>query len=103
MKNIDVELPRGMDPTTLVKTIDVAIQSAGLITTMRNTLRKYPGCVHWNIANASQPGALELTFWPKEDRGWFTVPDGPQVGWIREKIEEICDIVRERMEKSSGR
>jgi hypothetical protein len=103
MKNVPFELPQGIEATTMVKTIDEAIRSAGLITTMRNTLRKHPGCVHWNIANSGQPGAIELTYWPKEDRAWITLPDGPRPGWSGEKMSELGDIVRERIGRSFGR
>jgi len=103
MKNVPFELPHGIEPTTLVQTIDDAIRSVGLMTTMRNTLRKYPGCVHWNLANGSQPGAIELTYWPKEDRAWFTFADGPRPGWTGAKIEELGDVIRERIGRQFGR
>lgn len=103
MKHIDIQLPKGVDATTIVKLIDTAIQAAGLTTTMRNTLRKYPGCIHWNLVNDHKPGALELTYWPKEDRGWITIPDGPRAAWVPEKVEKISDFVKDRIKRQSGR
>lgn len=103
MKQIELPLPGGIEASTLVKLIDTSIQAAGLTTAMRNTLRKYPGCIHWHIANGSQAGTLELTFWPKEERAWFTIQDGRRAEWIAGKMEEIGDILQNRIGRQFGR
>lgn len=98
MKNIEIALPREMETSTLVQIVDGAITAAGLTTSMRNTLRKYPGCIHWQLNNGNRAGSLELTFWPKEGRAWFTLPEGRRADWIDGKIEEIRKALLQRFQ-----
>ena len=70
--------------------IDQALAQVGLNTTLRDGLKKFPGCIHWHAKNGGQPGTLEITLWPQQQRAWFTIQDGRAAGWIDAKLNARC-------------
>lgn len=46
----------------VTQAIDDALAESGLTVTLRDTLKKYPGCRHWHAKSGRLPGTLEVTF-----------------------------------------
>ncbi len=57
-----------------------------LVVTMRGTLRKYPGSLHWHLKKGTLAGVLEVTVWPSESRAWVSNQSGRQGDWIAEAM-----------------
>lgn len=74
--------------------IEDAIATSGLWISLRGTLKKHPGCLHWHVRNARESGTLELTFWPAEERAWFTVQNGRTADWIEDGMRRIRQAIR---------
>jgi hypothetical protein len=90
------DIPISLSPNStneqIVHAIDAAIAEVNLTVTMRDTLKKYPGSVHWHLKNRDsnnrlETGTLEVTFWPQKNRAWFTIQDGRKARWIDEKLK----------------
>lgn len=96
MRDIDVPLPRGTDAEIIEQFDDVVAQS-GLTVTLRDSLRKYPGCVHWHLKKGREPGTLELTLWPDERRAWFSVHRGRAAPWIDAELERLAATLQQRL------
>ena len=94
MRHIEIALPAGASDGQVVRAVDRAIARAGLNVTLRGTLKKYTGCVHWHVRNGRESGTLELTFWPAEQRAWFTVQNGRTADWIEEGMHRIRRAIR---------
>ena len=77
--------------------IDEAILAAGLTVTMRTSLKKYPGFVHWHARNGRESGTLEITLWPKEHRAWFSIQSGRTASWIGDTLEALSVAIRDRL------
>lgn len=87
MKDIPIILPREVGSDQIAGAIDSAIDELNLTVTMRDTLKKFPGCVHWHIKNGRESGTLEITYWPAEDRALFTIQEGRKADWIEAKVK----------------
>ena len=95
MENVAIPLPRHVEGDTVAQVIDDALAESGLTVTLRDSLKKYPGCVHWHAKNGRASGTLEITLWPQERRAWFTVQDGRKAPWIEEKLSSLsADLVQ---------
>ena len=90
MQDIEISLPSHYKNDTVAQAIDTALVESGLHIIMRDTLKKYPNCIHWHAKNGNKPGTLEVTFWPQESRAWFTVQSGRNAPWIEEKLALVA-------------
>lgn len=77
--------------------IDRAINDTALTITLRTSLRKFPGCVHWHLKHGREAGTLEVTFWPRERRAWFTIQSGRKATWIQEQLTMLNDAIQRRI------
>jgi hypothetical protein len=75
----------------------------GLEISLKGSLARYPGSVHWHFKKGKQSGTLELTWWPRENRLWFKIAAGragsPKAGgttWI----DAIVEGLREKIEQA---
>jgi hypothetical protein len=70
------------------KRVEIAVEQSsrdlGLVESMRGTLAKYPGCVHWHFKKPRVSGTLEVTSWPSANRLWITVQQGRRAEWLEE-------------------
>jgi len=82
------------DCREIERAIDQVIDESGLNTTLRASLRKFPGCIHWHLKRGVESGTLELTFWPRERRAWFTIQDGRKAAWIDEQLKVLDTAIR---------
>ena len=85
------ETPLNIRPTDerAIERIDAAIAELGLLTTMKGTLKSFPGCTHWHCKLGTQPGTLEITLWPVKQRAWFKVQSARRADWIVEIIPKL--------------
>jgi hypothetical protein len=86
LRDIEIHIPSQADCSQLERSIDQAIAAIGLNVTLRSSLAKFPGCVHWHVKQGREPGTLEITLWPQKHRAWFTIQDGRKAPWIDEKL-----------------
>lgn len=93
MRDFEIPLPSDTDFGGVEQTIDKAISTVGLTATVRGTLKKYPGCIHWHIQCGRESGTLEVTFWPRKRRAWFTVQSGRQAPWIEGKMKLLRQAI----------
>ncbi len=97
LKDVAIPIPSLADPFAIEQTLDRAIADSGLTVTLRATLRKYPGCIHWHLKLGRESGTLELTFWPRERRAWFTVQSGRKAPWIEKQRKLLNDAIRRQI------
>lgn len=97
MENIEIPLPRHIESVEVAQVIDAALAESGLTVTLRDSLKKYPGCIHWHAKNGRASGTLEITLWPRERRAWFTVQSGRRAPWTGEKLDLLSASLQERL------
>ncbi len=90
---IEIQLTSPADSRKIERSIDLAIADVGLTITLRSSLRKFPGCVHWHLKRRQEAGTLEITFWPQERRAWFTIQSGRKAHWIAQQIKLLSDSI----------
>src|ERR1700678_542998 len=87
------EYPIQIEPTFDAEQIEIAIERCsrglGLSKTMRSTLAKYPGSVHWHFKKPLASGTLEVIYWPSGNRLWISVQQGRRADWLEESVPSM--------------
>lgn len=89
MTEIEIQLREIDDAPAAVRRIDQAIASHGLVTTLKGTLKSFPGSTHWHCKLGREKGTLEITLWPVQRRAWFKVQAARGAGWIDELLPKL--------------
>lgn len=66
----------------MIEKLEACFAAANLTISRKSTLATYPGCTHWHLKLGQQPGTLEATYWPQENRFWFKVARNRSAPWI---------------------
>ena len=90
----DIEIPEDINTEILIAAIERACRAHDLHCTLKGTLRKYPGSVHWHFKKGKQSGTLELTWWEDKQRLWFKVADGRTGAWVGESMRQIKEEIQ---------
>jgi hypothetical protein len=93
VREIRIRLPRGVNAREVERSIDAAIAAVGLRIALRGTLKKHAGCVHWHVKSGREAGTLEITFEPQPLRAWFTIHDGRNGSWIKDKARRLARAI----------
>jgi hypothetical protein len=96
MQDREIRLYSHANDRQVERAIERAVADSGLRVTMRASLQKFPGSVHWHVKNGRESGTLEITFWPQERRAWFTIHDGRQAEWIEKGVKALAATIRRR-------
>jgi hypothetical protein len=91
-----IALPKRLKPARVTALLDALLVEAGLHVTLRDTLRQYPGCVHWHLKRGRERGTLELTYWPAAGRVWLSVHRNRVAPWITPTIAALQQQLQER-------
>lgn len=97
MENVEIALPRDVSAETVMQAVDDAIAHSELTVTLRDSLKKLPGCIHWHLKRGCEPGTLELTFWPREHRGWFSVQRSRAAPWTADASSDLEQKVQRQL------
>lgn len=97
MRNVEFTLPKNVRDDHVEKAIDRAIMKSGLMITLRDSLKAFPGCIHWHIKYGRESGTLDITFWPQERRVWFSIQSGRAGTWIDEKMKLVEQAIQEHL------
>jgi hypothetical protein len=97
MREVEVPLAPDASLENAESIIEAACAAEGLRLTLKDTLKAYPGCVHWHYKRRDEPGMLEITLWAAKHRLWFKVSAGRQGAWIEEAIERLSAIIRDQL------
>jgi hypothetical protein len=97
LRTVEIRLPAYVDCGDVERAIDQALVDVGLHITLRGTLKKFPGCVHWHAKRGRERGTLEITLWPPMGRAWFTIQSGRTADWIDEKLQSLGATIQQRL------
>src|SRR5688572_17762825 len=89
MREIDVQLIENADLDAAQTLVERLCAEDGLRLTLKGTLAKYPGSVHWHYRRGRERGTLEITLWSLRRRLWFKVSDGRGGDWMDETIVRL--------------
>jgi len=97
LREIEIVLPADFDGCAIGRAVDQAIAETGLTVSLRGSLKKFPGCVHWHVKNGHEAGTLEITLWPEQRRAWFVVQDGRRATWIDAKLKLVSEQLQRKI------
>jgi hypothetical protein len=86
MKEYPIQVESRLDAKQVEIAVENCSRGLGLLETMKGTLAKYPGCVHWHFQKPRVSGTLEVTSWPSENRLWISVQQGRRAEWLEEAV-----------------
>jgi len=81
----------------MVASVEAQCAAEALQMTLKGTLAKYPGCVHWHFKRGFERGTLEITWWPSARRLWFSVQAGRTGVWVEESLNQIKAALERRL------
>jgi hypothetical protein len=93
MRHVEIPISTGASFDKVERAIEQAIRRSELEVTLHGSLKKHPGCVHWHLKRRGKSGTLELTWWPKERRAWFSVQSGRQAVWIPLALRTVPRLI----------
>jgi hypothetical protein len=99
LKDYPIRLPDTADFRKVEVAVERCCRELKLIQTMKDTLGKYPGCVHWHFKKESVSGTLEVTSWPSKGKLWITVQESRSAKWI----DEAAPILKGNLEVVLGK
>jgi hypothetical protein len=94
VRDTEIPLPVKTDCEKLIRFVDEALVERELRVTLRDGLKKFPGCIHWHVKKGRMPGTLEITVWPEQCRAWFTIHDGRAADWLDDEIKQLSKMLR---------
>ncbi len=68
--------------------------------TLKSTLIKYPGCVHWHLKLGKESGTLEATLW--QGRCWFSMSMGRMALWLEPCAERMKQYLEAEYERNAS-
>jgi hypothetical protein len=86
MKEYPIQVERHFDAKQIEILVEECSRDLGLVETMKSTLAKYPGCVHWHFQKPLVSGTLEVTSWPFKKKLWLSVQQGRRAEWLDETL-----------------
>jgi hypothetical protein len=96
MLHFEVPLPRPA-PEDGESLIETCCRDAGLIQGLKGTLIQYPGCIHWHWKRHGEPGTLEVTLWPRENRLWLSLHANRFGAWTEAAAPALRETLRARL------
>jgi len=89
MQEIEINLSGNQQQKEIEGIIESACKAQGLHLVSKNTLQKYPGCVHWHYQKNKTAGTLEITYWHTQNRCWFPLRNGRAKPWVAEAVNQL--------------
>jgi hypothetical protein len=88
------------DLTTAEQLIQESCESRSLHQTLKGTLSKHPGSIHYHYKKGKERGTLEITLWPKEKRIWFSIQSGRDADWVTDCVETMKEEIENKLATS---
>ena len=89
MLTLEVKLTPGADLARVESLVEATCRSRGLSTSMKTSLRSFPGSVHWHLKKGAERGTVEVTFWRKGMRLWVSVHENRAGAWTDSEAREL--------------
>ena len=93
MRDFPIDLQADVDLTLVEVQIERCCSDLGLIQAMKDTLAKYPGCIHWHYKKRRLAGTLEVTLWHSTRRLWLSIQEGRRAEWIEEVLPKVKEYI----------
>jgi hypothetical protein len=97
MKEIEVKIVAIADVSRLEMIVANVASKHNLFVSLKGSLAKYPGCVHWHFKREREKGTLEITFWPFKHRLWLKMQAGRTGPWMKEIAPQIKNEIEMRV------
>ena len=99
MKEVQISVPSAYPLGRLARFIEQLCRKEELTLTMKGTLAKYPGCMHWHYRKVTATGTLEITLWKQPQQLWFSVQSGRTGSWIEGSIARLKSALEKELAK----
>jgi hypothetical protein len=100
MVEVNIKIPETVNTAVLMDVIERVCRAHDLACTLKGTLVKYPGSLHWHFKKGQQTGTLEITWWANKEHLWFKVADGRAGAWIEETLSQMKEEIQNALHSS---
>ena len=95
-----IKIPANVDWASVPEIIEAACVELGLIQSLRGSLAKYPGAIHWHYKMPGQTGTLEVTASENRKEIWISVQSGRKAEWIPAIAKQLIVMIETRLAAS---
>lgn len=100
MLEIEIKLSGNKKQKEVEGIIESTCKAQDLNLVSKNTLQKYPGCIHWHYQKLKTTGTLEITYWPAQNRCWIPLRSGRAKEWVVEIAKQLKSEIERQMKES---
>jgi len=93
VREAEVLLPSKVAASNVEHTVNRICAETALHVSLRGTLARYPGSLHWHLKRGSERGTLEITFDPGTTRLWLSVHARREADWIDEILSSLPQLI----------
>lgn len=102
MQELQINLPRNIDPNVVEAVIDEVCVSEALTITMKGALKMFPGSTHWHLKHGKERGILEVTWWPRPGetepaRLWLSAHGNRMAEWVEPRMPHLKAVIEARL------
>lgn len=102
MIEIEITVPLQANLSRAEQIIEQRCIAESLSLSLKGSLAKYTGCIHWHFKRDGQRGTLEITLWANVHRIWFSIHTGRTGDWIEATVARLKeDLERELSMRTS--
>jgi len=96
MRDFPIDSQADADLRKVEAKVERCCGDLGLVQAMKDTLAKYPGCIHWHYKKKGVSGTLEVTLWPYKRQLWLTIQEGRRAESIEEELPKVKQCLSAR-------
>jgi hypothetical protein len=100
MHEIEFDLSGNTHQKEIEGIIESACKAQDLNLVSKNTLQKYPGCIHWHYQKIKTTGTLEITYWPAQNRCWIPLRSRRAKEWVVEFAKQLKAEIERKLSTS---
>lgn len=89
MLDFEIEIPEGNAIECLEAKVELWAGEIGLTCTLKTSLRKSVGSIHWHFKQGKTRGTLEVTLSPSSGRLWCSIQAGRTGDWLEGAIQSL--------------
>jgi hypothetical protein len=93
MLEVPVAISAQANLSKMERIVEASCAADGLRLTLKTTLAKYPGSVHWHFKSGDRSGTLEITLWSRERRLWFAMRAGRTAAWVDQAVKRLKPVL----------
>ncbi|GDX40946.1 hypothetical protein LBMAG21_12380 [Armatimonadota bacterium] len=93
--DFEIEIPEACAFESLERRVEAWADALGLTCTLKSSLQRFPGSLHWHFKQGKLKGTLEMTLSASQRRLWCSIQSGRIGNWQEEAVGSFKTWMRD--------